>query len=268
MYTLIIYGNQPGWVNFSSDVLLPYFYDFIKKIKIFKNITELLDYLNDEGSNDTNYILPLLEESMVELHENNIYAMMPKWDVACLFQNKQLFNNYVNNNNLMQYIPKTYIEPLNSRELVIVKPPCGGNSCGVYLSMLNKVEPDIWCTHIIQEYIYGDTEYAGYFAVNKGKIIRSFAYSRYYGNRIYIKGDSQDDTTQTKVDIERKYLDIFEKFFMPVEFTGTCCADFKIDDGNLKIFEINPRIGGSLSYPENINDAANIVTELIRIFYN
>jgi predicted ATP-grasp superfamily ATP-dependent carboligase len=268
MYTLIIYGNQPGWINFSSDVLLPYFYDFIKKIKLFDTIPALVDYLNGEGSNNVNYILPLLEESMLELHENNIYAMMPKWDIVCLFQNKQLFNNYVNNNNLVRYIPITYTEPSNSKELVIVKPPCGGNSCGVYLNMLNKVETNIWYTHVIQEYVHGDKEYAGYFAVNKGKIIHSFAYSRYYGNRIYIKGDSQDNTTQTKIEIDRKYLDIFEHFFTPVKFTGTCCVDFKIDDGNLKIFEINPRIGGSLSYPENIKDAATIITELIRIFYN
>jgi hypothetical protein len=36
----------------------------------------------------------------------------------------------------------------------------------------------------------------------------------------------------------------------------------------LKIMEINPRIGGSLSYPENIQDASVFITELIRIFYN
>jgi predicted ATP-grasp superfamily ATP-dependent carboligase len=133
---------------------------------------------------------------------------------------------------------------------------------------LNKVDPHLWTDYVIQEYVHTDTEYAGYFVVKNGKIVYSFAYSRYYGNRIYIKGDSQDNTVQIKTDIEEKYLKIFEKFLKPIKFTGPCCIDYKIDCGKLKLIEINPRIGGSLSYPENIQDASVFITELIRIFYN
>jgi predicted ATP-grasp superfamily ATP-dependent carboligase len=38
----------------------------------------------------------------------------------------------------------------------------------------------------------------------------------------------------------------FGAIFRALKYTGFACVDFKIKDGQPKIFEINPRLGGSL----------------------
>jgi hypothetical protein len=148
-----------------------------------------------------------------------------------------------------------------------VKPPLGGNSCGVYLTTIDKIPMDLWNTHVIQEYIQSDKEYAGYFVVKKGKIMFSFAYLRHYGNRIYIKGDSLDKTTQERIEIVSRHINVFEQFLLPLKYTGACCIDYKIVDGIPIVLEINPRLGGSLSFPQNRRDAADVILKLIEVFY-
>jgi len=49
-------------------------------------------------------------------------------------------------------------------------------------------------------------------------------------------------------------MDIFSKIFTKLNYTGFACADFKLYDDNLKIFEINPRLGGTI-----INDRLDFV---------
>jgi predicted ATP-grasp superfamily ATP-dependent carboligase len=39
---------------------------------------------------------------------------------------------------------------------------------------------------------------------------------------------------------------IFEKIFKKINYTGFACSDFIVEDNNLLIFEINPRMGGSM----------------------
>jgi len=43
------------------------------------------------------------------------------------------------------------------------------------------------------------------------------------------------------------YIDIFTIILNHLEFEGLCCFDFKAVDGELKIFELNPRYSGSLT---------------------
>jgi predicted ATP-grasp superfamily ATP-dependent carboligase len=265
MKSLLIYGYKWGWTNFESDRLLPYFKNSIQQIKVFSKTTDLLNYLETNSHNE-NYVLPLDEQHMQELRNVGIKGLMSNAETVDIFCNKQKFTKYVAEHNLNAYFPITYSFPQNSNQLVVVKPKYGGASTNVYVTTLNKLKADIFTNNVVQEYIDSKTEFAGYFVSKKGKIVHSFAYFRSYPSVPYIKGIN-DNTIQHKSIIIEPYLDIIEKFIKPVEFTGTFCVDFKLAKNTLIVLEINARLGGSLSYTQNSQDAADIIKKMIEVFH-
>ena len=266
MKTFIIYGEMWGWTNFDDKVLLPHLKGKIDALKVFTETDKLKQYLEKEGKNDKNYILPLTDTHLNEIHLANINAMVPKMDVTNIFSNKKLFADYAIKHNLSKHIPKIYTKPDSSDKLVIVKPVYGGGSASVYLSELNKLIASDFINNTVQEYINSPVEFAGYFVANKGKIIHSFAYYREYPrDKPYIK-TVNDTSVQKRTFIDPVGVSIIEKFISPVSFTGTFCVDYKFTKETLVVLEINPRCGASLSYPENINDAIDVVNHLLDIY--
>ena len=263
MKTLIIYGEMWGWVNFNDTILLPHLKNKIDNIKVFTETSKLKNYLNNEGKNNKNYILPLTDTHLNEIHQANIDTMVPKMDITNIFSNKQLFAEYVEKNNLSKHFPKIFTQPQNSNRLVVVKPKYGGGSSLVYFTELNKLTTKDFVNNTVQEYIDSHMEFAGYFVANKGKIIHSFAYFREYPQgKPYIKAVN-DKSVQKRTFIDPTCVGIIEKFISPVSFTGIFCVDYKFTKDTLVVLEINPRCGASLSYPENIKDAVDVVSRLL-----
>lgn len=263
MKTLIIYGEQPGW-KIHTNELFHYLSTKIDSIKQITNVLDLKKYLYNNQC-DKNYIIPLTESHFTELLNSHITAIMPRDFIVKEFTNKQLFANYVLKNKLNQYFPKIYLNNDNSNTNVVVKPPFGGNSVGVYLANINNIRAEVFKKNVVQEYITADTEYTGNFVVDNGKIIFCFAYSRYYGNRKYIKHDEQDNTVQNRVEIKPKHIAQFEKFLMPVKYTGPCNIDYKIINDDIVVFEINSRLGGSLTFLNHVEDFSKMILFLINL---
>jgi predicted ATP-grasp superfamily ATP-dependent carboligase len=263
---LIIYGSMGGWTNFESDVFLPYLKDKIHAIKIFYKIKKLQKYLEKEGSNSINYVLPLTDNHCKEINDANIMALIPNSEVLHIFYNKHVFSDYVKKNNLSKYYPQVFIGPNVNKQLVVVKPNFGGGSTCVYFTELNKLKKEDFKNNIVQEYINSHLEFAGYFVADKGEIIHSFGYYREYPeNTPYIKAIN-DTSVQKRTHIDKEYVKIIEKFVKPVFYTGAFCVDFKLAKNTLIVLEINPRLGASLSYPENIKDGADVIGNLIDIY--
>jgi predicted ATP-grasp superfamily ATP-dependent carboligase len=264
MNVLVIYGHQQGW-NVHPDKLLKHLTPFFIDVKYYTEILSLKNYL--EYNNNKNYILPLTEPHILELNEHQIKAIMTTPEVISIFSNKDVFDKYIVQHNLTSYAPKRYYFNDNSNKLVIVKPPCGGSSVGMYLSNINNLDSSVFDNHVVQEYIKADTEFTGNLVVQDGNILYGFAYYRYYGDRNYIKHDSQDFTVQKKVPISKKYLDVLELFLKPVNYTGICNVDFKLVNDEIIVFEINPRCGGSLFFSQHYSDFAYIICQLMNVKY-
>ena len=267
MKVLVIYGYLEHWHNFKSDVLLPHFHGKINAIKIFTNTHLLKNYLNSEGKWHKNYVIPLNEGFLYELHGAGIPCLMPKVDVVNIFCDKSRFLFYVVMNHLEANYPKSYINPHpHENKLVIVKPHWGGNSQGCYTANLKDLGAQVFKKNIAQDYIKSSREYAGYGVAKNGRIIYCFEYIRDYGDRVYIKGDTTDNTTQHRIEMDPSHKSVLEKFLLPVKFTGAFCADYKKHNNQLIVFEINARLGGSLAASYNRNDAAAIILKTIEAY--
>uniref|UniRef100_A0A6C0LDU4 ATP-grasp domain-containing protein n=1 Tax=viral metagenome TaxID=1070528 RepID=A0A6C0LDU4_9ZZZZ len=271
---LIFYGYHEKWADsnlYNKNTYMNHLSDIIHDVKIFTDISSLQAYLKTEGQNYKNYILPSLTDHIRELNNaeiNSLFEIDSFWLDQLDYKKK--FAEYAIKNKLSQYIPRIYSkeDDRSSNILTIVKPNIGAYSYQVYKKRLGEVQDWEFTENVVQEYIKDPIEYAGYFVAYNGNITHSFAYMGDHGNGEYIKceGGIFDASPKIRVTLNKKIVHELELFLKPTLFTGICCFDFKIKDRNLKVFEINPRLGGSLTLEENAKDLTDIVRKLIEIY--
>lgn len=98
--------------------------------------------------------------------------------------------------------------------------------------------------YFCQEIIEGANECATHILFKDGKIIDSLTVEYTFYNERPING--KEDFICSKI-VKCVHLHLFTAILKALEYEGICCFDYKIVDGQPKIFEINPRLGGSLS---------------------
>jgi len=269
---LIYYGYISDWKNiFDKNALMRYLDTIINDILLFETLSSLKSYLKNEGLKYKNYIFPVKIENIVELNKAGIKSLFEIDNQSIeKFNDKKKFVDYVKENNLSEYIPKCYskINSSDANDLVIIKPKVSYYSIGVYTKLLRNVRNDEFEENLVQKYIYDPEEYAGYFTSYKGKITHGFAYVSNYGEGEFIKnqGGIWDEKPQARVDLDRHMKETIQKFLKPCSYTGLCSVDFKISNNNLYIFEINPRLGGSLNDKYNRLDFVKVILELMKIY--
>lgn len=180
---------------------------------------------------------------------------------------KNQFSEYVIKHNLIKYTPTTYTSikqiPLNKQ--LIVKPFSLNSGTGMFItSDLNKLD---FSKYVIQEYLVNNTEYCAYIVAKEGKVQLCIIYETVFNTSTYIKIASNPNARKRKVTLAQRYIDQLELFLLPCSYTGVCNIDFKICDDLVKVFEINPRLGGSLMTPSNKKDLIDVIKSLIEVFH-
>jgi hypothetical protein len=111
--------------------------------------------------------------------------------------------------------------------------------------------------YVRQRWISGDLEFASHvlFDGTKALFLHTIEYQMPQG--FYIKG--RPTKCQSMKPIEHgRFLSLFELILTGLNFKGLCCFDYKLENGELKIFELNARYGGSLS---------SVINRVIPILY-
>ena len=151
-----------------------------------------------------------------------------------------------------KYIPKTYYYNfdnetyindsfINNKNEKLIQKDNYGNSAN-NIKIIYDIELN-FKNHIIQKYIEHKEYYVGHFLVLNGIILNKiYFYSNNKNENGILKGAIQNYQIKNNI----KGDNIFNKIFKKLDFSGFACADFIINNNNILIFEINPRIGGSL----------------------
>lgn len=273
---LVFYGHHEAWDKpnpwdqnlYEKNSLLSRLKDCIDDVILIKDIDALKIYLEDEGKNCKNYILPSIEDHIKELLINNVKSLFHiETNVFDKLINKRSFTNFLRERNLLHYCPHIYSKGCNldSDDLVVVKQSISVASFGVNKKKIRDLEKWELEYCLIQEYIYGPEEFDAIFVLDKGEITLAFAYLTEFDKDEYIKfhGDAKR-VSYKKVQVSEKIKKIIEEIMQPTHFTGACCFDFKMKDDEIRIFEINPRLDGSLTSPWNKDDLAEVIRHLIR----
>jgi carbamoylphosphate synthase large subunit len=233
-----------------------YWIDLINKNH--KNILITNDIKNVKNTK-LKILIPMMEIDMLNVSKNsknlNIKIIMPKIETIELFQNKNLFNDYIKKlKSSFEYLPipnDTY--DINYKGLYILKPY--KLNAGSGMKIINKYE--IIDKYITQEYIENIKEYTTHLLCKDGEILFQCTYEFINNKPYYIKLGlkNKDIELSNKIELQNEYLNIFKIILNDVKYNGLCNIDFKINNNKeIKIFEINPRIGGSIFYKKNTND--------------
>jgi predicted ATP-grasp superfamily ATP-dependent carboligase len=67
-----------------------------------------------------------------------------------------------------------------------------------------------------------------------------------FPDRFFVKGKYYQPTSAVEVD-HRQFKDIFEDVLVKIGYQGICCFNYKLVANDMKIFEVNPRYGGSMT---------------------
>jgi carbamoylphosphate synthase large subunit len=241
MSTKIILGLRPSW------------FDVMNKYKYPDNF--IMDRLNDLPkllAHKPQIIIPIfldhcyfLDNNRKVLEQHNIKFLSPTFNAIDTFDDKLKFHNFMVQNNFGHLTPK---------KLDKLEPPCivkktrSDYGIGTYIvTSADKVPKTIdWNLSIILEPIKGKEEYSGHFLVKDGDIKFHIIYKSLFHMDLFIHGHQHKPYGRIKVDIEAHILDPFKQIMKAINFTGVCCANYKIVNNLPIIFEINPRFGGSL----------------------
>lgn len=99
--------------------------------------------------------------------------------------------------------------------------------------------------YFTQELIPGKKEYASHIVFKNGKIMANVTVCHRYAEAAYLQGKT---TSNSRNRIANRHQATFTQVLNLVGFEGLCCIDYKEVNGQPKIFEINPRFGGSLRF--------------------
>ena len=188
-------------------------------------------------------------------------------DLECVnvLHNKVLFAKFMMEF-FIGFIPETYYYSWSGEKYVegsrkgckMISKPAHG-SAGHNVSIVYEIDENA-DEVVVSKYIEHMRYYTGHFIVCKGKILNRVYFYTENNDINFIKCGAIQNFTITK-DLGVDDM-IFDGVFARLKYSGFACADFIVEAGNVVIFEINPRPGGSfISTHEHFNEFLNDVIE-------
>lgn len=100
-----------------------------------------------------------------------------------------------------------------------------------------------------QAYVAGPREYTTHVLALRGQVVFERTFEFVFESDYFVKGKLCKHRSMAAVDTP--FRDFFANFVADIDYSGTCCFNYKIQDGVPKIFEVNPRFGASLTFVIN-----------------
>jgi len=97
-----------------------------------------------------------------------------------------------------------------------------------------------------QEYVTGQDEFTTHILMTSGKIAFHRTVHFRFREDLFVKGIGYHPASKKNI-LVCPYIDTFTSILNQLKFEGLCCFNYKLVDGQMQIFEVNPRYGGSLT---------------------
>lgn len=212
---------------------------------------------NDNIEKDTTIAIPLTINATIKLNKIICNKFCPNNDLLEMFNNKRAFQEF-----MILYFPFNIPEPVFNIDdyPYLIKPiyGCGGNRIE-YITIENNKTFNIK-DFIMERYIHNNNYYVGQYMVLNGKILWHCTYKTNIDKNTItiIRGKIKNYTIVEHED------NLFNEIFKICNYTGFACIDFTILNDIVKIFEINPRVGGTFMDDEkNVFNALFILSKYI-----
>lgn len=212
------------------------------------------------------YLIPMSDsdyQCMANIPQSHAMILYPSPSVKNLLNNKILFTKFMQTH-FPNHLPKVYyldghLEegiPLNNTSAVIMKPAISSNGRGIRLLRPPFSSSSHFLSNqskgkVIQEFIQEEMEYSAYLLCISGEICRWKTLCRRFDPYFVKTENFPDDPLTTRIDETTQektplWIVSLASIVRHLNYTGGMCVDFKMtQEKEMKIFEINPRFGGS-----------------------
>ncbi len=200
-------------------------------------------------------VFPLTLAAAARLHIKRdagepIPCLLPKRETIALCNDKVAFNRFLRNSGFAGHVPETgknigfpYILKTSidewGRSSVLIENEAdeAKHAAKLRSSLFFK-----------QVYVSSKYEYACHLLMLDGRITFARAIEFEFPHDRFVFGKWAEPDILKEINHSRFYP-LFQSILEAVGYQGFCCIDYKLDaDGQPAIFELNPRMGGSLRY--------------------
>ena len=250
---VVLYGNSyEHWktaLSHTSSIWdeLPY----VETVVIVENFEFPLKQIANKYSETV--LIPLKEPAILD-HPQGYLTLVPSKEVVNLASYKDTFYNFLADHNFKEYFPK----PLDAPDFTtpfILKRLHGEGGFGIFLVWNEERYKEVLTQpslknepYILEEYIEGDDEYIFYAVCKQGEILwhASLIGQPPTDSRVQ-KGSFAN---ASEVEITKEVYNVFKGIFKALNYDGPANFNYKLKNNKPVIFEMNPRIGGTLMDPK------------------
>ena len=216
----------------------------------------------------TDVIIPLLENHMQSVLKD-FNCLIPSSKALEQFSNKKKFHESLLNSPSSQYLPQEYLHPYINTFPVFLKRTNLNAGNGIKLvSTLEELSESLLRPpfrgqeFIIQEFIPGNIEMVCHAVYKEGIRVWETSIQFTMEGSDEIRGPNSKFQMES-VESDPALLAVFDQIMLTTRFSGPCNMNFKMSGSQIKIFEINPRLGGSLMRDTNVNQLAGALQAII-----
>jgi len=198
-------------------------------------------------------VLPLRENAIAACPAG--HGLYPSPAAVAILRDKRRFADYAAAHGLAHLCPVTYAAPKDIALPCIVKPAYLHDRAIVVRTeaaleaLLEDASPQCF---VFQEFIPGTTEYTTHCILRDGRPVwtRSFAFEKDGDARVGV-----EFRTMAPFDPPPAVMDALERLLRPLDYSGLCNMDYTLRPsgpraGEIAVFEINPRFGGTMFLPQ------------------
>jgi carbamoylphosphate synthase large subunit len=198
-------------------------------------------------------LIPLKEQGILE-HPQGYKTLIPSEELVNTASYKNLFYELLSTLGLKEHYPQELSSPDFSKPF-IVKRLHGESGLGVFLvwdepryNLILQQQSLKNHPFVLQEYIEGDDEYVFYVVCKGGEVLwhASLVGQPPIDSRVQ-KGSFAN---ASEIEISEEVYKVFEGICEALNYEGPATFNYKLKDGKPIIFEMNPRMGGSMMKPK------------------
>ncbi|MFG1402822.1 hypothetical protein [Xanthobacter sediminis] len=267
---IVVYGTHSEDWNESLAPTAPVWaqVDGVREVLLAADTTAPLPPPRDDMRT---IVLPLMEPHLLACPRAEHEGLLPSHEAVRTLSDKGAFAAYAAREGLAHHCPPVFASPEAAELPCVVKRLDLNAGVGVEVAATRKALREMLDTApwsgfpvLIQGYVPHAHEFATHTVCRKGRIVlhRTFRKTLHAQARIQRPGSSVTTAAPPPAD---RHLRVLESFLAPLRYDGPCNFDYMIrEDGSPCVFEINPRLGGSLMKTPNRAALAAVLNAIVR----
>jgi len=197
-------------------------------------------------------------------------GLFPDEQALRILNDKREFQSYIEDNGLERYCPRCYASPEDATFPCVVKRLNLSGSVGIEVAASRSHLDDILRLpvfsgrpYLLQALVSGELEYATFCVADHGRIAWHWTFVSTMSGPAVVKTEENDKDRRT-IEAAPEVLRQIEAVLRPLAYLGPCIVNYKMKaNGDVQIFEVNPRFGGSLLQPAQASRLREAIAALL-----